>query len=305
MTNTESLKITNLTVDYPGYKGSGTTAVKDISFSIDKGKVLGLVGESGAGKTSIARAITRQLVEPGEITSGEIFFENKNLVSMPQKELRNYLGSQISLIVPNPKSELDPLLTIGRQLSDVVKTHLKLNNKDAKEAVLKVLEAVQIPDHNSRFSAYPHELSGGMAQRVIIAMSLICDPKFVISDDATSGLDVTVQREIMKLMQGIIKDKQLSVLFITRDIGLAAHFCDHLGLLFRGQIVEIAPIKNFFKNPIHPYSLALLSAFSHSVKWRKVYSTDPNKWSKEFYTNNSVPESMIEVEEGHLVRMVK
>ncbi len=300
-----SIALNNLTVDYPGYKGSGTTAVKNMSFSIEKGKVLGLVGESGAGKTSIARAITRQLVDPGEITNGEIFFEDKNLVSMKQKELRNYLGSQISLIVPNPKSELDPLLTIGRQLSDVVRTHLKLNKKEAKEAVLKVLEAVQIPDHNSRFSAYPHELSGGMAQRVIIAMSLICNPKFIISDDATSGLDVTVQREIMKLMQKIIKEKDLSVLFITRDIGLAAHFCDHLGLLFRGQIVEIAPIKSFFKNPTHPYSLALLSAFSHSVKWRKVYSTNPENWSNEFFVNGNVPDEMIEIDNGHFVRMKK
>lgn len=305
MTENISLSINNLTVDYPGYKGSGTTAVKDVSFTIDKGKVLGLVGESGAGKTSIARAITRQLVEPGEVTAGKILFENKDIVTMPQKELKNYLGSQISLIVPNPKSELDPLLTIGRQLGDIVKTHLKLNNREAREAVLKVLESVQIPDHRSRYSAYPHELSGGMAQRVIIAMSLICNPKFVISDDATSGLDVTVQREIMKLMQKIIKEKNLSVLFITRDIGLAAHFCDHLGLLFRGQIVEIAPIKSFFRNPIHPYSLALLSAFSHSVKWRKVYSTEPQKWSKEFFENGNVPDKMIEVEKGHLVRMIR
>tara|TARA_B100001741_G_C16172935_1_gene423197 strand:- start:179 stop:613 length:435 start_codon:yes stop_codon:yes gene_type:complete len=144
-----------------------------------------------------------------------------------------------------------------------------------------------------------------MAQRVIIAMSLICNPKFVISDDATSGLDVTVQREIMKLMQRIIREKDLSVLFITRDIGLAAHFCDHLGLLFRGQIVEIAPIKEFFKNPVHPYSLALLSAFSHSVKWRKIYSTNPEKWSKEFFYNGSVPDGMVEVEQGHFVRMEK
>ncbi|PPR77929.1 MAG: Oligopeptide transport ATP-binding protein OppD [Alphaproteobacteria bacterium MarineAlpha2_Bin1] len=304
--NTEiSLSLNNLTVDYPGYKGSGTTAVKDVSFSISKGKVLGLVGESGAGKTSIARAITRQLVEPGEITGGEIFFEDKDIVTMSQKDLKSYLGSQISLIVPNPKSELDPLLTIGRQLGDVVRTHLKLSKSETKQAVLDVLEAVQIPDHNSRFSAYPHELSGGMAQRVIIAMSLICNPKFVISDDATSGLDVTVQREIMKLMQKIIKEKNLSVLFITRDIGLAAHFCDHLGLLFRGQIVELAPINEFFKNPIHPYSLALLSAFSHSAKWRKVYSTDPEKWSKEFFKDGNVPNSLIEVDEGHLVRMEK
>ena len=298
------LEINNLIVDYPGYKNTGTTAVQDVSFNISKGQVLGLVGESGAGKTSIARAITRQLVEPGEIKSGEILFNQTDLVKTSNIDIRKYLGSQISLVVPNPKSELDPLLTIGRQLSDVVRTHMKIDKKSARHKVLEILTAVQIPDPETRFSAYPHELSGGMAQRVIIAMSLICDPSFIISDDATSGLDVTVQKEIVKLMQKIIKEKSLSVLFITRDIGLAAHFCDKLALLFRGQIVEIASIDKFFKNAVHPYSLSLLAAFSHSVKWRKVYSTKPESWPKEFYSNGKVPSSMIEIEEQHYVRML-
>ena len=298
------LEINNLIVDYPGYKNTGTTAVNDVSFKISKGQVLGLVGESGAGKTSIARAITRQLVEPGEITSGEILFNQTDLVKTSNIDIRKYLGSQISLVVPNPKSELDPLLTIGRQLSDVVRTHMKIDKKSAKQKVLEILKAVQIPDPETRFSAYPHELSGGMAQRVIIAMSLICDPSFIISDDATSGLDVTVQKEIVKLMQKIIREKSLSVLFITRDIGLAAHFCDKLALLFRGQIVEIASIDKFFKNAVHPYSLSLLAAFSHSVKWREVYSTKPESWPKEFYSNGKVPSSMVEIEEQHFVRML-
>ena len=297
------LNVNSLVVDYPGYMDSGTKAVRNVSLTIGKGEVLGLVGESGAGKTSIARAITRQLVDPGEIISGQIIFEGEDLVKLKSKGLRTYLGSKISLIVPNPKSELDPLLTIGRQLSDTVRTHVKMGRKEAELKVIEILRAVQIPDPETRFSAYPHELSGGMAQRVIIAMSLICNPSFIISDDATSGLDVTVQKEIIKLMQKIIREKMLSVLFITRDVGLAAHFCDHMALLFRGQVVEMAPVNEFFENPIHPYSLALLAAFSHSVKWRKIYSTNPETWDKNFFDKGSTPDKVLEVAPNHFVRM--
>ena len=179
----------------------------------------------------------------------------------------------MAMIVANPRGELNPVLTVGRQIAAVVETHLGIGRREADELALKMLVSVNIPDAKRRFKAYPHELSGGMAQRVVIAMALVCSPRFVISDDATSGLDVTVQAQILDLLRNLVRDSGTSMLYITRDVGVAANFCDRIAILYKGELVEVAPTVSFFSGPLHPYSNMLLAAFSHNPRLRNAWTS--------------------------------
>ncbi|MDQ0396493.1 ABC transporter ATP-binding protein [Labrys monachus] len=263
--------IRGLEVDFPGASDS-KRVLKGVSLSVQPGEIIGLVGESGAGKTTLARSILGVPPAPGKIVGGEVVFEGRNILALPEPELRKLRGRRLSVVVPNPRAELNPTMTIGRQIAAMAQIHLGVGRKEALRLALGILRDVQIPDPERRMNAYPHELSGGMAQRVVIAMALICNPAFIISDDATSGLDVTVQSQILSLLGRLAADHGSAMLFITRDIGITAHFCDRVAVLYGGEIMELAPREDLFLRPAHPYTLMLLAAFSHSPALRDAWS---------------------------------
>lgn len=268
------LLVDGLTVTFPAYGRLPRPALKDVHISIAPGEIVGLVGESGSGKTTLARSIMGMVPQPGVVDAGRVIFDGMSVNDLTQEQLRTLRGAKISMMVPNPRSELNPLQTVGAQISNVALEHLGGDRKQATARAKEMLHAVRIPDVERRFDAYPHELSGGMLQRIIIAIALICGPQFIISDDATSGLDVTVQAQVLELMNRLVREQGSSMLFITRDIGVAAHFCNKITVMYAGEIVEVADVATFFERPLHPYSVMLLSAFSHNPALRKV-------WTKE------------------------
>lgn len=271
--NKPMMVVKELTVGFPSYGNATKRAVNNVSLDIRRGEILGLVGESGSGKSTLARSIMGMVPPPGVMEGGRVLIDDIDLASLDEKALRAIRGRDLSMMVPNPRSELSPLLTVGKQISNVAFQHLGITRRKADEAALEMLRSVRIPDAERRFNAYPHELSGGMAQRVIIAIALICSPRVIISDDATSGLDVTVQAQVLDLIATLVGRRDGSMLFITRDIGITAHFCNRIAVMFAGEIVETADINSFFERPAHPYSVMLLSAFSHNpalrAKWTK------------------------------------
>src|SRR5262249_46471748 len=247
----------------------------DLHLEVQAGEIVGIVGGSGSGKTTLARAIMGLLAPPGRIDSGAIRFDGRDMLTLGEERLRAVRGKDIGMVIPNPRSELDPLITVGQQIARMARAHLGVTRRQAEHMALDMLKAVQIPDPKRRFQAYPHELSGGMAQRVVMAISLVCSPKFIISDDATSGLDVTVQAQVLELLRGLVRERQMAMIFITRDIGITAHFCDRVAIIYSGEIVEEAPTDRFFENPAHPYSVLLLSAFAHNPRLREKWQRPP------------------------------
>jgi oligopeptide/dipeptide ABC transporter ATP-binding protein len=227
-----------------------------VSFSLEKGKMHALVGESGCGKTISAMSILQLLPKTAKITSGEIIFDGENLLKM--KNLREIRGSKIALIPQDPMTSLNPLYTIGNQLLEVIKIHHNLKGNEAYKTAIEALDAVQIPCAKERMNAYPHEFSGGMKQRAIIAMALACDAQILIADEPTTALDVTIQAQIMNLLDEIKRNKQTSILLITHDLALVGENSDYVSVMYAGRIVESAPSNEFFKNPRHPYTKALL-----------------------------------------------
>ena len=272
------LDVAGLNVSYPVYEEAAVHAVRDLDLRVRVGEIVGLVGESGSGKTTLARAVMGLLTQPGRIDGGSIRFDGKDMRALGENALRAVRGKDIAMVIPNPRSELDPLVPVGRQIAAVARAHLEVGRREADAMALDMLKAVHIPDPARRFKAFPHELSGGMAQRVVMAISLVCAPKFVISDDATSGLDVTVQAQVLDLLRTLVREHRTSMLFITRDIGITAHFCDRVAVIYGGEIVEIAETARFFENPQHPYSVMLLAAFAHNPtlrrKWHKPLASD-------------------------------
>jgi ABC-type dipeptide/oligopeptide/nickel transport system ATPase component len=238
-------------------------ALNGVSLQLERGMMFGLVGESGAGKTTLAHSIMRVVPSPGRVVKGETRLRGRDLQALPEDALRTIRGSEIAMIVPNPRAELNPLLTIGAQLANVARAHLGVGTKEARERAVTMLSEVKIPDPARRAGAYPHELSGGMAQRVVIAMALIGEPNVTISDDATSGLDVTVQAQVLDLTLSLLREGDSASLMITRDLGIVANYCDRVAVLYRGTVLETADVRSFFANPRHPYSVELLEAFSY------------------------------------------
>ena len=243
-------------------------AVKGVNLWLARQQMLGLVGESGCGKTTLARSILRLVRPPGRIVQGEVWLDGQELLCRPEPELQRIRGRDIAMIIPNPRGELNPLLPIGDQIATVAKAHLHVGTGEARSLARDMLRAVGIPDPLRRFKAYPHELSGGMAQRVVIAIALITSPKVVMSDDATSGLDVTIQAQILDLLDHLVREKHAAALFITRDIAIVAHHCSTVAIMYAGQIMEYAAVAEFFRNPAHPYSVKLLAAFSYNAALR-------------------------------------
>lgn len=231
-------------------------ALFDISFALEKGKMHALVGESGCGKTISAMSILQLLPKTAKITDGQILFKGENLLN--KKNLRDIRGSKIALIPQDPMTSLNPLYTVGNQLLEVIKIHHNLRGDEAYKTAIEALDAVQIPCARERMKAYPHEFSGGMKQRAIIAMALACNAEVLIADEPTTALDVTIQAQIMNLLDEIKRNKQTSILLITHDLALVGENSDYTSVMYAGRIVETAPSKEFFANPNHPYSNALL-----------------------------------------------
>lgn len=230
-------------------------ALFDVSFSLEKGKIHSLVGESGSGKTISAMSILQLLPKNAKIISGEIIYDGKNLLETGAKNLR---GSKIALIPQDPMTSLNPLFTIGDQLLEVIEIHQHLKGDEARKRAAKALEAVQIPCAKERLNSYPHEFSGGMKQRAIIAMALACNAEILIADEPTTALDVTIQSQIMRILQEL--KKETSILLITHDLALVSENADEVAVMYAGRIVEKAQSDEFFRNPKHPYSIALLKS---------------------------------------------
>ena len=266
------LEVRGLTVEFAAISGAAVAAVRDFDLSIQRGEIFGLVGESGAGKTTLARALLRLPPEPGRIAAGEIRLAGRGLMALSETEMQRLRGRDLSMIVPNPRAELNPLLSVGEQIATMARVHLRLPGREARRMALDMLRAVQIPDPERRMGAFPHEMSGGMAQRIVIAIALICSPKFIVSDDATSGLDVTVQAQILELLRRLVLDRGSAMLFITRDIGITAHFCDRVAVMYDGEVMESASREDFFFRPQHPYTVMLMAAFSHNQRLRRMWS---------------------------------
>lgn len=235
-------------------------ALRDVSFSLNAGEMLALVGESGCGKTMSAMSILQLLPKTAKITSGVITFEGENLIHAPKKELQKIRGAKIALIPQDPMTSLNPLYTVGDQLLEVLKIHRNLKGKEAWQKAVEAFEAVQIPCAEERLKAYPHEFSGGMKQRAIIAMALACNAEILIADEPTTALDVTIQAQIMNLLHEIKTKQNTAILLITHDLALVREHADRIAVMYAGRIVESAPAKEFFANPKHPYSIALLNS---------------------------------------------
>jgi oligopeptide transport system ATP-binding protein len=238
-------------------------AVRGISFSMEKGETLGIVGESGSGKSVSSLSILRLLADTAKITAGQVLFHGIDLVHASDRTLRDIRGRQISMIFQDPMSSLNPLVPIGRQVGEMLAAHQRSGGKARFRQVVELLASVKIPEPEKRYHAYPHEFSGGMRQRVMIAMALACRPEIVIADEPTTALDVTIQNQILALLRSIQAEMGMAIIFITHDLGVVAEMCSRIAVMYGGMIMEEAPAEELFNRPAHPYTLGLLSSMPH------------------------------------------
>ncbi|MDD2384786.1 MAG: ABC transporter ATP-binding protein [Sulfurospirillaceae bacterium] len=236
-------------------------AVNDVSFSLKEGETLCIVGESGSGKSITSLSIMGLVDKPGVIEGGEIFLEGVNLLKMSEKELRGIRGSHVAMIFQEPMTSLNPTYTVGFQLDEVIKLHQPtLNKQERYSKVIEALELVGMPNAPEKYNEYPFKLSGGQRQRVMIAMAMACEPKLLIADEPTTALDVTIQAQVLELMNKLKREKGTSILFITHDLGVVAQMADHVVVMYKGVVVESASAKELFSDPRHPYTKALLGS---------------------------------------------
>ncbi len=241
-------------------------AVDNVSFNVRRGEAVALVGESGCGKSVTALSIMRLVAPPGKITGGEVRFKGRNLASLSENEIRKVRGDDIAMVFQEPMTSLNPVFKIGSQVAEAVRIHRRVSKKEAWRKAGEMLELVAIPDPIKRLDDYPHQLSGGMRQRVMIAMALSCDPELLIADEPTTALDVTIQAQIMELLASLQKRLGLAVLLITHDLGVVAEFCERVIVMYTGRIVEEAPVRELFANPAHPYTRGLLKSLPSVTK---------------------------------------
>ena len=253
------LDVQRLTVVFEGAQ-STVTAVDAASFQIAPGETLGLVGESGSGKSVTAFSILRLLQPPGRITAGRILFEGRDLLALPEREMRGVRGARISLIFQEPMTALNPVMRVGDQIAEALTVHGQASASEARERAVGLLDAVHIPDAARRVRDYPHQLSGGMRQRVMIAIALACHPALVIADEPTTALDVTIQAQVLDLLRELRAQYNLSLLLITHDFGVIAEIADRVAVMYRGAIVEQGPVRQVLRTPTHDYTRGLLAA---------------------------------------------
>ena len=253
------LEVKYLRVSFFTHAGE-VKAVGGISYELDYGEVMGIVGESGSGKSVEAYSIMGLLQDPGKVVGGSITFEGRDVLAMSKKEKKQFRGTQVSMIFQNPMTCLNPVYTIGAQLMEALRVHEKIPKAQAMERVKEILELVGITNVERRVKQYPHELSGGMRQRVMIAMGMICKPKILIADEPTTALDVTIQAQILELMKDIQKKTGMAIIFITHNLGVVAEICDKVAVMYAGHLVEKGTVDDIFYNPSHPYTRGLLKS---------------------------------------------
>ena len=242
-------------------RGGVVKAVEDVSFYLDESETLGIVGESGCGKSVTALSVMRLIDKPGRIIEGsKILFRGDNIMDMDEDELYSTRGAKIAMIFQDPMTSLNPVFTVGYQIAEAVKTHLKLDNTAAWNRAAEMMDRVRIPDARRRLKHYPHEFSGGMRQRVMIAMALSCNPQLLIADEPTTALDVTIQAQVLDLMNGLSREFKTATMLITHDLGVVAGMCQRVNVMYAGRIIETAPTSTIFAKPAHPYTQALLAA---------------------------------------------
>ncbi|MFO7537558.1 MAG: ABC transporter ATP-binding protein [Chloroflexota bacterium] len=235
-------------------------AVDGIDFDVKAGEVVGIVGESGCGKSVTSLSIMRLISHPGRIVEGQIFFHDDNLITMPESKLRRLRGNRISMIFQQPQSSLNPVFRVGDQLAEVLQIHQKISSEAAHKRAVELLAMVGIPEPAARVKSFPHEMSGGMAQRVMIAMALACVPELLIADEPTTALDVTIQAQILDLMRNLRSKMETAIILITHDLGVVAEMCDRVNVMYAGRIVEQAGVEDLFARPRHPYTAALIGS---------------------------------------------
>ena len=241
-------------------EGGVVKAVNDVSFKVKKGEIVCVVGESGCGKSVTAMSLMRLVSQPGKIIEGEILYEGKDLLKLKEEEIRAIRGNEISMIFQEPMTSLNPVFTVGEQIMESVIIHNKVDKKSAAVRAIEMIELVGIPDPERVFHRYPHELSGGMRQRIMIAMALSCDPRLLIADEPTTALDVTIQAQILDLMINIKEKLNTAIMLITHDLGVVAEMADYVVVMYAGKVIEEGPVDVIFKNPTHPYTIGLLKS---------------------------------------------
>ena len=259
MTKLTLLQINNLEIEFPSRK-SVLRAVDNFSLSLEKGDILGIVGESGAGKSTVGNALIGLLEPPGQMTKGEIFLDGNRIDNLPDSEKQKIRGKEIGMIFQDPLTSLNPLQTIENQLVETINLHLELGENDARQRAVELLDQVGIPDPDVRVKQYPHQFSGGMRQRVVVALALCAEPNLIIADEPTTALDVSIQAQILDLMRGLCKEKQVGMVIITHDMGVIADITDRVAVMYRGRLVEHGATEKILGNPDHPYTQSLISA---------------------------------------------
>ncbi len=313
------LDIKNLFIQYVT-DGLEIHAVNDLSLTLNKGQTLGLVGETGAGKTTTALGIMNLVPDPpGKITSGEILFQGEDLLKKSPQELRKIRGDQITMIFQDPMTSLNPVMTVGDQIAEVIKLHGKVSKGEVKESSKRMLELVGID--GGRYGDYPHQFSGGMKQRVIIAMALACNPTLLIADEPTTALDVTIQAQVLRLMKELKEKLDTSMILITHDLGIVAEICDTVAIMYAGEIVEYGTLEQIFNHTAHPYTVGLFESIPRldikvdRLKPIKGMMSDPTalpqgcKFSERCHEHcsecDSLKNTIYDIGDGHLVRCVK
>ncbi|CAN7626170.1 ABC transporter ATP-binding protein [Variovorax sp. LjRoot84] len=253
------LQVNHLVVEFPHRRGT-LRALDDISFEIAPGEILGVVGESGAGKSLTGAAIIGLLEPPGRVASGEIRLEGQRIDNLGHEAMRHIRGRKIGAIFQDPLTSLNPLYTIGRQLTETIRTHLPVSQEEARRRAIGLLQDTGIPGAEQRIDHYPHQFSGGMRQRVVIALALAAEPKLIVADEPTTALDVSIQAQIIQLLKKICKDRGAAVMLITHDMGVIAETCDRVAVMYAGRVAEIGPVQEVIHQPAHPYTSGLMAA---------------------------------------------
>ena len=253
------LSVKNLSTEFPVKKGI-VKAVEDVSFDVDAGEILAIVGESGSGKSVTSLSVMGLLAEPGHVAGGSMEFEGKDLVHLSEREYRALRGNDMAMIFQEPMTSLNPVYRVGKQIVEAIRTHENVSKKEARKRAIDMLRKVGIPSPEKRIDDYPHQMSGGMRQRVMIAMALSCNPKLLIADEPTTALDVTIQAQILDLLRRLRDDTGMAVLLITHDLGVVSETADRVVVMYCGQVVEEAEVRTLFDHPMHPYTLGLLKS---------------------------------------------
>jgi peptide/nickel transport system ATP-binding protein len=257
------LAVSDLRVVFEGDRGSRTEAVSGASFSLDSGRTLGLVGESGCGKSVTALSIMRLLPKAGTRVTGSVVFEGRDLAALSERQMRDLRGNRLAMIFQEPMTSLNPSFTVGDQIGEALMRHRGLAPRAARAAAIEMLDRVRIPSPGQRVDDYPHKLSGGMRQRVMIAMALACSPALLIADEPTTALDVTIQAQILDLLAKLRDETGAAIILITHDMGVVAEICDDVAVMYAGEIVELAPVARLLERPEHPYTVGLLGSMPH------------------------------------------